>query len=29
VAVDASLAGVSLDPDVLFGDVQHWEIKQR
>jgi ABC-type transport system substrate-binding protein len=29
VAVDASLAGVSLDPDVLFGDVQHWELKQQ
>lgn len=29
VAVDDSLAGVSLDPDVLFGDVQHWEINTR
>ena len=29
VAVDDSLQGIALDPDVLFGDVRQWELRTR
>jgi hypothetical protein len=29
VAVDDSLAGIALDRNVVFGDVQHWELRPR
>jgi len=29
VAIDDSLQGIALDPNVLFGDVRQWELRPR